>query len=188
MEKIISKQLADAKAAKKEARAAKRRLQEEMDRVDAELRAERDADKAAAEKEGESGLSTGKITNPLNDGDGSEGDETPGFSTRYRAEVAAIVQEGVEKNSTYVGVLEVGQELVSLQIEGNRVRFEQGWVDIVTNRGKTVLTVLEEGVDRPPDPIQGPATGTSSPTWQNPASDPLEKDTEAPTGPDDVSE
>ena len=143
--------------------------------MDAELRAERDAQQTAEGRALSQSDST-KFVNPFNKDDGSDGDETPKWSTRFRAEIAAIVQAGIEKDTAYVGVLEVGQELVSLQIDGNRVRFEQGWVDIVSTRGKRVLTVLEEGVPRPPDPLQT-ADGTGSPTWQNP----LGKDAESAT-------
>ena len=52
------------------------------------------------------------------------------------------------------GKLTVGEEVVSLEIIGNRVRFERGWCSKKSEKGKVILEVLEEGVRRPTDPLE----------------------------------
>jgi hypothetical protein len=86
-------------------------------------------------------------------------------STRYRVEIPAEVTEPSLANANMKAVpksewLRVGEEIVSLQIRGGRggerVRFDRGWCSLNSHAGldKPILTVLQEGVARPPDPLR----------------------------------
>ena len=75
-------------------------------------------------------------------------------SIRYIAKMPGMVKSEMDKKSESKGKLVLDEEIVSLEIVGNRVRFERGWCSIQSEKGKMILEVMEEGVARPVDPLE----------------------------------
>ena len=57
----------------------------------------------------------------------------------YRALHPGVIKAGFEKESERVGSMFVGEEIVALEIKGNRVRYSKGWVSVVSEKGALII-------------------------------------------------
>ena len=70
---------------------------------------------------------------------------------RYKAVAEGVIRKAVDKSSTKVGKLEIGEiiEVLSTEDAGGtvRVEFDRGWTSVTAGNGKALLELVTDGDD-----------------------------------------